>query len=432
MSDDEECASCRSWASDIFDAPDVVWHTTNKKGYEQEAKMGVDDEWQVLMSQEGRTLLAEVAAVPRPGPADLDRWRQGTTTGMVSAAVRLAEARRRGSAKFERAGKMWLDPTGLEQATAEPVARHKATRFDGAGVVVDLCSGIGGDAIALAGVARRVLAVDADHAMGRRARFNALAYGVGERVLPIQARAERFPIPTGALIQIDPDRRTGARRARSLNDYVPGPAVLAGLAQSAPGGAIKLGPASDFEAHFGGPGFEIELVSLDGECKDATVWFGSLTTCRRRASVLTSRGLSESWTDRDGPTGTRAPVVPLGGLIFDPDPALGRAGLLDGFAVAQGLGRVAAGVDFLAGEPRLASRFLTTFEVVEVLSMDIKRLRRRIAERGLGPLEIKPKGLDIRPEELRSRLRPPGPEPASLLLIGGDGPARAVLARRCP
>ncbi len=49
---------------------------------------------------------------------------------------------------------------------------------------------------------------------------------------------------------------------------------------------IKLSPASDFAAHFRGPEHEVELISVSGECKEATVWFGAAVTCRRRATRL--------------------------------------------------------------------------------------------------------------------------------------------------
>jgi hypothetical protein len=51
--------------------------------------------------------------------------------------------------------------------------------------------------------------------------------------------------------------------------------------------------------------------------------------------------------------------------------------------------------------------------------------------RGLGPLEIKTRGLDATPESYRAKLRPEGPNPATLLLIAGNpGPSHAILARR--
>ncbi len=338
----------------------------------------VDAESWVLTTEEGRSLLAEVATVAVPGPSDVSRWRRAATADRVAAALRLASARRRGRAKFARADRMWLDPTGLEQATAEDVARHKARRFSGA-VVVDLCAGIGGDAVAMAGGAR-VLAVDADAGMCRRLAWNAEVYDVSHRVAPVRARAEAFGIPPGALVHVDPDRRAGPEaRARRLLDYVPGLDFLKALPERATAGAIKLGPASDFEAHFGSPAFEVELISLRGECKEATAWFGGLASCRRRATRLPE---GETWTDRDGPPSARSGVAPPSSWIYDPDPALIRSGLVSSFAAAHGLGRCAEGVDFLTGPDRVVSPFLAAFEVMEVVPFDLKTLRRLVARGG--------------------------------------------------
>ena len=171
----------------------------------------------------------------------------------------------------------------------------------------------------------------------------------------------------------------------------------------------------------------MELISLGGECKEATVWFDDLTSCRRRATRLPE---GTTWTDRDSPHESPAFPPSLWDWIYDPDPALGRSGLLDAFATAHGLRRCAAGVNFLTSPDRLVSPFLTAFEVVQVFPLDLKVLKHLVAKRRLGPLEIKPKGLDILPKPLRNQLRPPGPNPGTLLLVGGSGPARAILAQR--
>ncbi len=391
-----------------------------------------DAEYDILTTAAGLALLAEVGETPRPGPADLHRWRKAAPAGFVAAAWRLADGRRRGAAKFTRAASMWFEPTALEQATAEPVARHKARRFAG-GAVVDLCCGLGGDTLALANVATQVVAVDLDRGMARRALWNAGVHGVSDRVAAVRARAESFALPPGALVHVDPDRRarSTAPRSKALAGYVPGLAFLGELVRSGRGGALKLGPASDFDAHFSAPelGVEIELVSLGGECKEATAWFGPLANCRRRATCLPD---GSSWTDRDGPTGQPAPVAGIAAWVYDPDPALVRSGLLDGFATAHGLSRAGSDLDVLTSPARVDSPFLTAFAVDEVLPLDLKRLRRRVAERRLGPLEIKTRGLDLRPEAVRHLLRPEGSEPATLLLLGGHEPSRAIFARRVP
>jgi THUMP domain-like/RNA cap guanine-N2 methyltransferase len=387
-----------------------------------------DAEAWALTEEPGQRLLAEVIKVLEPRPADITRWRKLAAPRFVAAALRLAACRARAQEKFSRADQMWLDPVGLEQATSEAVSRHKAGRFD-CRLVVDLCAGIGGDSVALAQKAE-VLAVDADRGMCRRLAWNAGIYEVADRILPCQSRAETCAIPPGAWIHLDPDRRaSGPERARRLAKYTPGLAFLRGVVRLAPGGAIKLSPASDFAAHFRGTSFEVELISLGGECKEATIWFGAAANCRFRATRLPE---NVTWTDRDGGRGEslRAPVVSVSTFLYDPDPALLRSGLLDSFALAHGLSRISTDIDYLTGDRLVNTPFLTPFEVQSVHRLDMKQLRRLVAGHNLGPLEIKVRGLDLAPEMLRTQLHVRGSHPATLILAGGAGPARAILAIR--
>jgi len=391
----------------------------------------VEFEHWVLTSPEGLALLDEVAKNRSPRPADLTRWRKTHRPEHVSAALRIADGRRRGRAKFARADAMWFDAVGLEQATAEPVARHKARRFQGS-PVLDLCCGIGGDALALAAAeAQRVFAVDADPGMCRRVRWNATVNGVNERIEPVQARAEQMKVDghDQLLVHVDPDRRKSKdRRARTVEEYRPGLPYLKSLMTNARGGAIKLSPASDFLDLFGNQPLELELISLGGECKEATVWFGALAgDCRRRATRLPE---GATWTEHDGPVSPYVAVSEPSRWVYDPDPSLGRSGLLHSFAQVHGLRRCGPSIDFLTSDTLVLSPFLAPFETQDVLPLDLKTLKRVVATKALGPLEIKVKGLDLRPESVRARLKPKGPNPATLLLMGGSGPGRAIVGRR--
>jgi hypothetical protein len=333
--------------------------------------VAADAEHWVLSTEAGRRLLA-MAGSAATTPTDVERLRKLAAPEAVAAAFRIAAARAKGRSKFSSADALWLDPVGLEQATSEAVARHKARRF-ACDLAVDLCAGVGGDAIALAERCR-VLAVDLSRDRCRRIAWNAGVLGLSDRILACRSRAESFPVPTGAWVHIDPDRRAGRhRRALAVADYAPSIEFLRHLVATTPAGALKLGPASDFAAAFPDPDVEIELTGLDGECKEATVWYGAAATCRRRATRLPE---GATWTD----------------LVETP--------------------------------------FLAAFEVRSVHPLDLKQLKRAIAAEGLGPLEIKLRGLNLTPESLRARLRPPGPSPATLILAGGIGRARAIVARR--
>ncbi len=380
----------------------------------------------VIETEEGARLLVAIDALSRVGPAEVGRLRAFAPPEMVRAALRLSEARRRGARKFRLSPRMWLDPVGVEQATSELVARHKSARFAGRRVV-DLCAGVGGDGLAIAGIAE-VIAVDRDRLMCRRLRHNAALHGVADRLLVVQAQAARFAIPAGAWVHLDPDRRAGVKgRARAFADYAPGPEVCQTIMAQADGGLLKLGPASDFAKYFGGDEYEIELVSLDGECKEAIVWFGEAVSCRRRATCLPS---GATWTDRDSPVGSRCQVSGLQAFVHDPDPALSRSGLLSGFATAHGLSRLDETVDYLTSDSAPETPFLTSFEVVEHVPFDLKQTRTMLSRHDAMAREIKVRGVDVTPEVLRVRLRGSGTRPATLIVSRVGGRARVILAHR--
>src|SRR6476660_9640151 len=128
-----------------------------------------------LLAPDGQALLAELRDIEVTPDSALElgtRLRQRYPAGLVASALAQQELRWRARAKFSRAMDLYFTRDGLEQASAEPVARHRAGRLaaaagDAAGrtpVIADLCCGVGGDLIALAEAAGAglLLAVDRD------------------------------------------------------------------------------------------------------------------------------------------------------------------------------------------------------------------------------------------------------------------------------
>ena len=98
---------------------------------------------------------------------------------LIAAALTQQSLRTAAREKFSRADEMFFTRAGLEMASPELVARHSARRFAGLAPVADLCCGIGGDLTALAEVAGRLIAVDADADALRFARQNVAAASAG-------------------------------------------------------------------------------------------------------------------------------------------------------------------------------------------------------------------------------------------------------------
>jgi SAM-dependent methyltransferase len=341
--------------------------------------------------------------------------------GVVASAIQLAELRERAAAKFSRAARMWFDRTGLEQATAEAVARHKARRFHGA--VLDLCAGIGGDALALAERCD-VTAVDLNPAASLRCWWNANVYEVQHRLRVTCGNAE-YTEPKDRLVHLDPDRRPGsAGRTVRLEDAVPGLPFLKQLLASARGGGIKLSPAANFIGKF--PDAELELISLHGECKEATLWFGELAQPGLwRATVLPA-----GETLAGNPLDAWSETSPPREFVFDPDPAIVRSGLIDLLAERLELFRLDAAEEYLTGPRPVDSPFVNAFEVLDVLPYKEKELRRYFRASDFGQLEIKCRHIPVPIETLRKKLTLPGPRPGVLIIARVAGTSRALICRR--
>lgn len=351
------------------------------------------------------------------------RLRRAFPVELVRAALTLHDLRRKAATqgKFTRADQMWFTATGLEQATAEPVARHKARRF--VGFVWDFCCGIGGDTLALADHCE-VCGVDFDPAMCLRTEWNAEAYGVRERVQTLVANVSQTTDRHG-LLHIDPDRRPGGRqRMLRVEDCSPNLDVLRTLMSEFRGGAIKLSPASNFGGKF--LNVEIELISLHGECKEATVWFGELAGSQPfRATTLPS-----GETIAAHPLSARADVAPPRAFVFDPDPAIVRAGLLDVLAEHLAVARLDDAEEYLTGDQPLRSPWTQTFRVLDVVPNNEREVRAACRRFEFGLVELKCRHLPIDVERARRKLPLEGDRPGVLIFARVLGKATVLICER--
>lgn len=344
---------------------------------------------------------------------------------VVRAALTLSDLRSQARTRFTRADQMWFDRIRLEQATTEIVARHKARRFSNCvhRPVIDLCCGAGADAIAMA-EHTHVLATDQSLLATWLTERNAEVYGVADRVQTQVCTAEQISIDH-EYVHLDPDRRTHGHRQVRLEYGSPGLPYLQELTHRAEGGAIKVSPASNFGGKFSH--CEIELVSVAGECKEATVWFGSL----RKASPFRATVLPQGATIAGNPWEYRPRIETLQSYIYDPDPAVVRAGLVDCLAESLGLWRLDDAEEYLTGSSLVESPFIRSFEVLADLHNNTREIRDFFRTSPFGQVEIKCRHMSIDADAIRRKLPLPGSQPGVLLFARVSGKARAIVARRC-
>jgi SAM-dependent methyltransferase len=347
--------------------------------------------------------------------------RAGYDAGLAGDALGQARLRRRARDKFGGdADRMFFTADGVQQATRPAVADRRARRLATAGVrrVLDLCCGIGSDALACARAGLTVTAVDADPGTAAVAAANAAALGLADRVEVRVADATAVDRAGYDVVFCDPARRSGDRRTFDPHAWSPPWPFLAGLAAGT--ACLKLGPGIDHGLLPAGA--EAEWVSVGGDVVEAALWCGPLAAVPRRASLLgagelTGTGLHE------------APVGPVRGYLYEPDGAVLRAHLVAELADVLGANLGEAGIGYLYSDRLAATPFAAAYAVEEVVPFSVKRLRAALRTRGVGRVTIKKRGFAMAPEEVRRQLKLAGDGDATVVLTRAGGKPVALLCR---
>lgn len=328
----------------------------------------------------------------------------------AAAIVDQALLRRRASAKFNDADEMVFDREGLEQATPEIVAVHRSSRIAelDPDLIVELGTGIGGDARALTRVAP-VIGIDLDPHRLAMARHNVAVAGGTHPFHPVCADVMAIdPLPADVGVA-DPARRGRGRRARQGSGYLPplGP-LIDRWRPALDAMAVKVAPGID-DADIPS-GASVEWVSLDGGLREAVLWLGDLADgASRRATVLPAGATIT------GPEPEIA-VTPVGAWLHEPDDAVVRASLVRALAAEIGATMIDPRIAYLTSPHAADHPMVTDIAVDEVMPFNLKRLRDRLRRLEVGSVTIRKRGSPLTPEELRPRLRLDGDRHATIVL----------------
>ncbi len=247
------------------------------------------------------------------------------------------------------------------------------------------------------------------------AEANAAALGFADRVRCAVGDALTVPLPDVRAAFADPARRAGGRRFLDPQDYAPPLSVL----RSRWGGdsplAVKCAPGVSWN-DLPATEAEVEFVSLDGELKECVLWFGALRSAPRRATVLPS---GEMLTG-DAPEEAE-PVVPVGPVLYDPDPAVTRARLVQALAERLDAGPIDHTVQLLTSDRHTPSPFATVFVVEHVAPFHIRRLREFLREQHVGRVTVVKRGSPADADDLLRKLKLDGPNHRTVVLTHADG-----------
>jgi SAM-dependent methyltransferase len=297
---------------------------------------------------------------------------------------------------------------GAQQASSKRLAIFHADKFEKHSIIADLCCGNGIDLMHLAAGKKKVFAVDLDEKTLNTAKYN---LSESNNIEFIQGKAEDFDKSVDAVF-IDPDRRIDSIRTLRLEDMSPSLSSILHLKSITANIAIKLSPATDYRSLNIEDAHTFEFISEEGVLKEILLCFGDFATKNvTRKAILLPVGIYLSNND------SSIPVVGIHEFIFEPDPAVIRAGLVQELGAEIGFSLIDKHLALLTGKNAVFSNFGTTYKTVTSFSYDIKMLHKYCRQEQIGELVIKTRGFPIPVEKFRNKLKLKGKQKAVLFII---------------
>ncbi|MBX9939337.1 MAG: hypothetical protein K2Y32_08800 [Candidatus Obscuribacterales bacterium] len=370
------------------------------------------------------------------------------SAGEAAAVLEIALARQKAikSGKFIQAAKMFFTRDALEQASGEKITAHRRKRFqtlaDSLGedaAIVDFCCGIGGDSLALCPVGQ-VTGIDLNEARLVLAKANAEALGLSERFEAVCANVSQVtsanlnhlhPDRNYQLAFFDPGRRDEqGKRIFKAEAYQPPLSTLKNwLSKDGPphlkGLAVKVAPGIDYdELKQLGLDCEVEIISENGDVKEAVLWFaglrnpeGTLSNVTRRATLLNGN-THISYDDSKGIP--KLDCQKPRRYLHEPDGAIIRAGLVECLGAEIQAFKIDNEIAYLTSDSISNSPCARSFEIISSLPFSLKKIKEELQLLNARHLTVKKRGSPIVPEEFIK----------SLALKKGDGEDLTVILTR--
>ncbi len=408
-----------------------------------------------VLSKSGEDCLKELTArypsIAAPQELTVIEWLRKharLNQAQSSAILEVAKARQKAAEtnKFSRATQMFFTREALEQASGEEIAAYRSQRFtrvfEANTAIADLCCGIGGDTTALSRQFS-VTGVDLDQSRLLFAAANAAVYGNAERFTGLHEDVTECKINAYQGAFFDPGRRTkDGRRINNPEHYLPPLSTIHSWLPHLEGLAVKLSPGIDYEK-LKDLDCEIEIISQDGEVKEALLWFGTLKevggetsgkVARHRATLLTSQKekaptrykdeRAPDENDRAEVDSNSAPsdqdkqiitlsdadgmeplaVAPLARYLHEPDGAIIRAGLVELVGARFNALKIDQDIAYLTGATPAKAPLMRSFEVLAAMPFSLKKLKAELQALACTSVVVKKRGSPIAPEELLKAL----------------------------
>lgn len=392
------------------------------------------DNSEILFSEEFRRSVEENRA---RDPVRIALDRRVPHAAAVASQVKYL-ARAESKLPSYHAARCILPSLAFEQSSSEQAAARK--NYSGR-LAIDLTCGLGVDSFRLSKRFERVIAIERDPFLAAVAKENFRRLGA-DNVEVVNGSAEEFlsGLAGGShyfeglegldgsaggfdghadLVYADPDRRSAeGKKMIRLEDCSPDMVALLPLIERiAPRLVVKLSALFDVNEVFRvfGPGARVEVVSLNGECKEiiADITHGSRIG-RTISAVAIGTGETEYTATDDPVTGdSREPDRPSIPQVFTPelyrrlvvpDVALQKARLVRRYFSERGVWSDSDNGYGFAVAPPEEGIMGRVIEIDSIEPFDPKALKRRLREQKIKSIDILKRNFPLRSADIARQL----------------------------
>ncbi len=351
-----------------------------------------------LLSTAGQALLAELNNDPDLNEANFLRYttklRKIYSVEAVTAALETSLLRRAAQAKFPQASQLYFSREALEQATPWLVANYRQRHFAAGSRLADLGCSVGGDALALA-QSCHVLAIDREPLRLAMLAANAQALGLSNQIAIQEADFTTLEFAGYDGLFIDPARRSNGKRIWDVEQYQPPLSTLERWRKQVPIHGAKVAPGIPDDAV--PAGYDLEFISLDGDLREASLWWREgQAGGQRKAVVLHSDGAEHSLIAQ--PEQPAAALSEPCAYFYEPDPAVIRAHAVADLAAQHNLAQFDASIAYLTSDNLVQSPLLRGWQIEQWMPFNLKALRHELQAREIGRVTVKNVDRQLRPK----------------------------------
>jgi SAM-dependent methyltransferase len=328
----------------------------------------------------------------------------------IRELLTLFRLRQKAIKRIPEAEQLVFTEKGVMQSSSTVLGKYHAMLFADYSSVADLCCGCGIDLMHLAKDKAKVIAVDLDQDSLLSAEFNCRTVGCNQ-VEFRQIPAEEFAEDVDAVFA-DPDRRPDAKRRNSPESISPPLSSLLDIQKRITNMAIKLSPILDYQTLALPDPATLQFVSEEGTLKEILLCLGELALPQvKRIAVQLPSGLTFA------ETGNSVSVQGIKQYLYEPDPAVIRAGLVQDLGAELDCTLIDSYLALLSADQYIENPWVKAFRVKEIMPYNKKQLQRYLTENNIGDLVIKPRGFPEETEDFKKKLKLKGNKKALMFIL---------------